>query len=146
MSLTINIWLVTGAVLSAIAAALHVAIVFKGAAWYRFFGAGEQFARAAERGEHWQDLITLAIAAVLTLWAAYALAGADVIPRLPFTATALAVITAIYLLRGLAIVPAFFLAKEKGRQFAIWSSLICLVFGAVHLIGLVQRWPLLSTG
>jgi hypothetical protein len=50
-------------------------------------------------------------------------------------------ITAVYLIRAFAYAP---LAKG-GRitPFVVWSSLICLVYGLVHLLGLVQRWPAL---
>ena len=71
----LNLWLVLAAALSAVAVALHIGIVFGGASWYRFFGAGESFARAAEQGRIWQHVLRLSIAAVLALWPAYALAG-----------------------------------------------------------------------
>ena len=36
-----NYWLITGGILSAVAAVLHIAVIIGGANWYRFFGAGE---------------------------------------------------------------------------------------------------------
>lgn len=138
--MTTNIFLVFGAVLSAVAALLHIGIIINGASWYRFFGAGEQFARAAERGERWQDVITLGIALVLFAWAAYALSGAGVISRLPLLRYALIIITAIYLLRGLVILPMAIFSFDKVTPFWVWSSLICLGFGIVHAIGLAQVW------
>lgn len=135
-----NPFLVLGAALSAIAALLHVGIIIKGASWYRFFGAGEKFARAAERGERWQDVVTLGIALVLFAWAAYALSGAGVIGRLPLLRYALVLITGIYLLRGLVLVPILLLSFDKVTAFWVWSSLICLSFGIVHAIGLAQVW------
>ncbi len=42
--------LTVAASLSFIAAALHVAIIFGGGDWYRFFGAGEAMASLAESG------------------------------------------------------------------------------------------------
>lgn len=144
MTETYNPWLVAGAVLSGIAALLHVGIVIKGAAWYRFFGAGERFARAAEAGQRWQDMVTLGIAAVLGLWAAYALSGAGVLAPLPLPKLALVLITAIYLLRGLAVLPALAVAPGKVTPFLLWSSVICTVYGTVHLLGLVQVWPRLA--
>ena len=136
----LNLWLVAGAALSAIAAVLHIAIIIKGAAWYRFFGAGEQFAQAAEQGRYWQDIVTFGIAAVFVLWSLYALAGAGLVPKLPFMSAGLVIITLIYLLRGLAVIPAFFLIKGEQRAFFIWSSVICLIYGVVHAIGLIQVW------
>jgi hypothetical protein len=134
----INLFLFIGAVLSALAGVLHVAIVMKGAPWYRFFGAGEAFAMAAEQGKWWPHVVTLGIASVLFVWAAYALSGAGVLMPLPFTAPALLLITAVYLLRGLAALPLWLFAKSKVTAFVAWSSAICLVFGIVHAIGLAQ--------
>jgi hypothetical protein len=135
-----NAWLIVGAILSSIAALLHVAIVIGGAPWYRFFGAGEAMASAAAAGRLYPAVVTLAIAAVLAGWAAYALAGAGVLPALPWQKAALVAITAIYLLRGLAILPLLLLAREQATPFLVWSSLICLGYGIVHLAGLAQVW------
>ena len=137
----LNLWLVLAAALSAVAAALHIGIVFGGASWYRFFGAGERFARAAEQGRIWQHILTSGIAAVLALWSAYALAGAGVLPRLPLLAAGLLTITAAYLLRGLIIVPMLLFARREATSFAVWSSLICLCYGLVHAVGVAKAWP-----
>ncbi len=138
-----NFALVFAAVLSAIAALLHIAIIFGGASWYRFFGAGEKFASAAAAGRRYQDVVTAGIAGVLFVWAAYALSGAGVLPRLPFLKLALWLITAVYLLRGLALVPLLLFARSKATPFLIWSSLICIGYGGVHLVGVTQAWPAL---
>ncbi|MBC7983974.1 MAG: hypothetical protein H7Y02_08975 [Candidatus Obscuribacterales bacterium] len=53
-----NKFLIVGAALSAVAAMLHVGIIFVGAPWYRFFGAGEDMARKAEAGSWYPALIT----------------------------------------------------------------------------------------
>jgi hypothetical protein len=135
-----NLPLIIGGALSAVAGLLHLAIIVKGASWYRFFGAGERFARAAERGERWQDVVTFGIALVLISWAAYALSGAGVIAPLPLLKIALIAITAVYLLRGLAVIPLLLFARNEATPFLIWSSLVCLGFGIVHAIGLAQVW------
>jgi uncharacterized protein YhhL (DUF1145 family) len=138
-----NPWLITGGWLSLAAAALHVTCIVGGGDWYRFFGAGESMALAAERGEWTPHLLTLGIAAILAIWAAYAFAGAGRFPRLPLIRMALVAITAIYLLRGLIIVPV--LADPLARTpFNIWSSLIVLGYGIVHAIGTGRAWPYLS--
>lgn len=136
-----NVWLLGAAVLSAIAALLHVAIVIGGPAWYRFFGAGERMASAAAAGQRYPTLVTLAIAAVLAVWAAYALSGAGLLPAMPLLRLALAAITAVYCLRGLAIVPLWIFARAQATPFMVWSSLICLGYGIVHLVGTLQIWP-----
>jgi hypothetical protein len=137
-------WLLAGGVLSLAAALLHLAVIVGGPAWYRFFGAGEAMARAAERGAWQPALITIGIASVLAIWAAYAFSGAGVIARLPLLRTALVVITAIYLLRGLVLVHALVFMPEVVTPFLVWSSLIVLVYGIVHAIGTWLRWPALS--
>lgn len=135
-----NTWLIVGAILSSIAALLHVAIVIGGAPWYRFFGAGEAMASAAAAGRLYPAIVTLAITAVLAGWAAYALAGAGVLPAQPWQKAVLVAITAIYLLRGLAILPLLVFASQQATPFLVWSSLICLGYGIVHLIGVTQVW------
>ncbi|MBS0353164.1 MAG: hypothetical protein JSR83_04590 [Proteobacteria bacterium] len=135
-----NIWLIGGAALSAIAALLHVLIVWGGAPWYRFFGAGEDMASAAAAGQLYPAVVTLCIALVLSAWAAYALAGAGVLTALPRQKAALVAITAIYLMRGLAILPLLVFASQQATPFLVWSSLICLGYGIVHLIGVAQVW------
>jgi hypothetical protein len=138
-----NILLIIGAGLSAVAALLHVAIVVGGAPWYRFFGAGERMAAACAAGRAYPACVTIGIAAVLGTWAAYALAGAGMIAPLPWMKAALAAITAVYLLRGFAIVPLWLLARPKATPFLIWSSVICIGYGAVHLVGVAQVWSAL---
>jgi hypothetical protein len=135
-----NILLITGAVLSAIAAILHIGCIYYGAPWYRFFGAGEKMAILAEQGNIQPTLITSAIVLVLASWSIYALSGAGVILKLPFLKWVLGVITFIYLFRGVA--GFFFIAQPLGRspEFWLWSSIICLSFGIIHLIGLKQVW------
>jgi hypothetical protein len=139
-------WLTAAALLSAVAAVLHLAVIAGGPDWYRFFGAGEGMARLAERGSPKPALITLAIAAMLGLWAAYALAGAGRINRLPLMRTALVAIAAIYLLRGLALVPAVATNPRAVDSFMLWSSLIVLVYGLTYAIGTYRAWPALANG
>lgn len=133
-------WLIAGGWLSVAAALLHIACIFGGPDWYRFFGAGEGMARAAARGDMRPTLITLAIGAVLLIWAAYAFSGAGSLPRLPLLRTGLIVITAIYLLRGLFFVPLHFWRPQHSDSFAIWSSLIVFAYGAVYAVGTFRAW------
>lgn len=133
-------WLIAAAVLSGAAALLHLGCIVGGPDWYRFFGAGEGMARAAARGDLRPTLITLGIAAVLAVWAAYAASGAGLIPRLPLLRTALVAITAVYLLRAIAFLPLHYWRPQHSDAFAIWSSAIVLVYGVVHLIGVLRAW------
>jgi hypothetical protein len=143
MQTTFNLPLAGGALLSFVAALLHLGIIAGGPAWYRFFGAGERFARAAAQGRWYPAIVTLGIAAVLFAWSAYALAGAGVIGRLPFLKAALVAITAVYLVRGVAFAPLVLAKGGTMTPFVVWSSVICFGYGVVHLLGLVQRWAML---
>ncbi len=77
--------------------------------------AGEAFARAAEQRRLWPHAVTLAIALVLLSWAAYALAGAGLLPLLLFQ-------------------------RHTATPFIMWSSLISLSVGLIHAAGLLQVW------
>lgn len=133
-------WLIVGGWLSVVAALLHIACIFGGPDWYRFFGAGEGMARAAARGDMRPTLVTLGIAAVLLVWAAYAFSGAGSLPRLPFLRTGLVAVSAIYLLRGLVFVPLHMWHPQHSDSFAIWSSLIVFIYGAVYAGGTFKAW------
>ncbi len=138
-----NRWLIIGGWLSVAAALLHVGCIFGGGDWYRFFGAGEDMARAAEAGSWMPPLVTAGIAAMLAIWAAFAFSGAGRIRRLPLLRTGLIVIAAIYLLRGLAIIP-ILIEPLMRTSFNIWSSLIVLGYGIAYAVGTWQAWPYLS--
>ena len=138
-----NPWLIVAGWLSLAASLLHIGCIIGGPAWYRFFGAGEGMARAAERGEIYPALVTFAIAVLLAIAAAYAFAGAGVIRHLPLMRTALVVITAVYLLRGLALVPIAF-SPAAQTPFNIWSSLIVLGYGIFYAAGTWKAWPSLT--
>ena len=100
-------------------------------------------AHLAERGSPTPTLITIGIVVILSVWAAYAFAGAGLIRRLPLMRTALVTITAIYLLRGMILFPA--LAAGPGADaFTIWSSAIVLAYGIVYAIGTWRSWCFLS--
>ncbi|WP_374486361.1 hypothetical protein [Zoogloea sp.] len=132
--------LLIGGLLSAIAAVAHLACIALGAPAYRAMGPGEKMAQAAEAGKLRPTLVTLAIAAILFIWAAYALAGAGVIAPLPFTKLALTAICAVYLGRAVAfplLKPAF---PENSQTFWLVSSGICLAIGLVHVCGVIALW------
>jgi hypothetical protein len=139
-----NPWLIVGGCLSLAAALLHLAVIGGGPDWYRFFGAGEEMARAAEQGRWMPHLLTIGIAAVLTVWGLYAFAGAGLIRRLPLMRTALVVISLIYLARGLLIIPIMMSVSLAEAPFDYWSSLIVLVYGICYAVGTWLAWPHLS--
>jgi len=139
-----NRFLIVGGVLSAAASVLHLAVIAGGPDWYRFFGAGERMASLAAGGSWIPTATTLGIASVLAIWAAYAFSGAGLIPRLPLVRTALVLISTIYLLRGLVLVPALIVNGGAVMPFVLWSSLIVLVYGLAYAIGTWIAWPALT--
>ena len=144
--MTRNPWLVIAGLLSAAAALLHLAVIAGGPDWYRFFGAGEEMARMAEQGRLTPHIITLGIALLLAIWAAYAFAGAGLVRRLPLMRTALVAISAIYLLRGVVIVPALLQVPGMSNSFTLWSSAIVMVYALAYAIGTWRAWAALSKG
>jgi hypothetical protein len=131
-----------GAVCSATASLLHLAIIAGGAKWYQFFGAGKKWVQAAEKGHGWHDVFTLAIAALLMVWAAYALSVLDYgVPPLPADKIVLSLITGVYVLRGAGgFAMLWWPQRSHSTRFIVVSSLICLGIGIVHSVGL---WELL---
>jgi putative oxidoreductase len=122
---------VLAAVLNFAISGLHIYIITRGAAAYRFFGAGEEMARAAEKGSIVPALVTFGIALVFFVWGLYALAGARVIPELPWTRVILIAIATIYVLRGAGVVlaPMFGIKLDA---FLIVTSLVSLTVGLLH--------------
>lgn len=121
--------------LTGVAALLHLGCIIFGASWYRFLGAGEQMALLAEQGHWYPTVVTSVITLVLLVWALYALSGAKVIRPLPFLRVVLAIIAAIFLLRGLGfywLMPAF---PDNSLLFWFISSGICIVLGYLYAFG-----------
>ena len=133
-----DVWLTAGGALSAFASLAHLLCIWGGADWYRFFGAGERMARQVERGRIAPTLVTLAIAAMLAVWAGFAFSGAGLLPRWPLLMPALAVITAVYLVRAMALPVMVRTMPDRGTRFLVWSSAIVLVIGLVHAVGLYR--------
>ncbi len=141
--------LIIAAALSFTAALLHIAIIFGGADWYRFFGAGEQMAQLAQAGSMQPTVITLAIALLLSTWGLYALSAANVIFKLPLLKPALCLITLIYMLRGIAGLILPFVSThpaitENSITFWLVSSVISCTFGLFYLLGTVNSWKQLA--
>ena len=135
--------LFVGAALSAAAAIAHLVCIAIGGPAYRFMGAGERMARAAEAGKLRPAAVTLAVAIMLLVWSAYALSGAGLIATLPLTKVALVLICAAYLGRALAfplLKPAF---PENSDTFWYVSSGLCGLLGLIHLYGIVSLWQTL---
>jgi hypothetical protein len=134
--------LLVGGALTGVASLLHVAIIFGGPDWYRFFGAGERMAQLAARGSAYPTIITAIIALILGIWTLYAFSGAGVIGRLPWLRLALVLIAAVYLARGILGVPMVLFVDNPYTEelklkmtFMLLSSAICLFLGLCYAIG-----------
>jgi len=106
-------------------------------------GAGERMARAIEAGKVRPAVVTLVVAAMLLVWSAYALSGAGVIDRLPFTKFVLLAVCGVYLARAVGfplLKPAF---PENSNTFWWVSSGVCLVIGLLHAVGFASLWATL---
>jgi len=102
-------------------------------------------ARMAEQGDIQPTIMTLIIASALACWGAYAWSAAGVLAKLPLLKTGLFLITGVYLVRGILGLFAPLLSDhpqiaQNSTAFWIWSSLICIVFGLVHLKGVIDKW------
>lgn len=139
-----NKFLITASFCSALAALVHLACIFFGGDCYRFFGAGEQMAKMAENGQWYPTLVTLLIVFILSTWSLYALSGARVIVRLPFLRLGLVVISAIYLIRGVAFVGLMPLFPDNSLTFWLVSSGITLAIGVLYAVGTFQVWSKLN--
>jgi hypothetical protein len=141
--------LALGGWLSAGIAALHVVIAFVGPSAFRYFGAGEDMARQAEAGSFLPAALTLVLAAVFAVFALYAFAGAGMVRRPPLLRTGLAVIAAVYTLRGLALfLELVRYARDSSavlpREMAF--SFTSLTIGIAYLTGTVLLWRSLRPG
>lgn len=135
-----NHYLIHAAIMSFSAALLHLGCIVFGANWYRMLGAGEQMAKMAELGSLTPTIITSCIILLLLTCSSYALSGAGVIKRLPFTRIVLALISMVFLLRGVAFPAMMPALPENSLLFWLVSSTICIVIGAFYAFGTWQIW------
>ena len=98
----------------------------------------------AGRGDLRPALITLAIAAVLFGWAAYAFSGAGLVRRLPLLRTGLVAIGAVYLARAGFLPLQLLIQPDLVAPFLVWSSVIVALYGAAYAIGTWLAWPALG--
>lgn len=139
-----NTFLISAALLCALAAMAHLGCIVFGADWYRFFGAGEQMARMAEQGLWYPTVVTSVLVMVLLTWSMYALSASDVIRRLPLIRLVLCLISAIFIFRGVGFVALMPMFPENSLTFWYVSSAICLIIGLCFVVGTHQEWNKLS--
>lgn len=122
-----------------LAAALHIAIIAGGPAWYRFFGAGERMARQAEQGHPGPALITAGIALALAGFGLYTLSLDGCCEALPWRREVVWAITGVYALRAVAVLGLAPWMATMRTPFMLGSSLVCGLYALVHF------WALRAT-
>lgn len=95
---------------------------------------GLQALAAGARGPAFTSLLA---ALLLSVWGLYALSASGTIPPLPFMQQTIYGITAIYLVRGLFLLPQLFGHNIFAREGAVGANEL-LVSGAMLLIGIVH--------
>lgn len=141
-----RIWLLCAAWMSVAASLLHIACIFGGPDWYRFFGAGEAIAQSAENGSWQPAFMTTIIAAIIMGWAIYAFSAAGYLPHVPLLRTGLILITIVLLLRSAAFFIDDLWLPEHSQTFITISSAITFIMGITFAIGLYSNWNALSKG
>ncbi|MCC5854836.1 MAG: hypothetical protein JJU10_04035 [Idiomarina sp.] len=145
MTLNGRTLLIGAAISSALAALAHLGCIIFGGDWYRFMGAGEQMALLAEQGSSYPAQVTAVIVVILLVWSLYALSGAGVIRKLPLVRTALCLISAVLLLRGLGFYGLMTHFPDNSMTFWLVSSGICLFMGSLFALGTRAKWQELSS-
>lgn len=128
---------------SAVLAVLHLGVIIAGPPGYRFFGAPDEFATLAESGSNAPAVLTAAFAGIFAIWALYGFGGARRMRRLPLVRLGLVLISAVYLLRGLSVVPEALLLARDSTAFPprfIVFSLTSLAIGVCYALGTRQAW------
>jgi hypothetical protein len=138
-------WLVAAAVLCFAIALVHAAAIFLGPDAYAYLGA-PQLGRAEAAGFTYPDLMTAGLTVVFTAFGAYALSGAGRMRRLPLLRVGLALIGAVFTLRGLLLfveLAGLAAGAPVPPRMAVFS-LVSLITGAAFLAGTLPRWRALN--
>lgn len=128
------------AVILVAGALLHIGVLAAGPEWIAFVGAPPEVVRSAELRTWLAPVSTLGIAALLGGLALYSLAAAGKIRALPLVKPILGLFAAIFVLRGLIIVPALVQGRVNWAApvdvFIVTSSFAILVLGVALCLGL----------
>jgi hypothetical protein len=138
-------WIVLAMVIAAAGAAVHVAAILGGPAWYAFFDAPPFIVASARAGTWLAPVGAAVIAGLMTLCAAYAASALGLIRRLPLLRLGLVSIAALCLVRALLLVPAAIKYPELLNTFQLVASAVWGLAGAGFAAGFVasRRQPTL---
>lgn len=132
-------------------ALLHLAIALGGPEWYAFFGAPKGIVAMARAGNARAPISCVVIAAILSVFAAYAFSAVGFMRRLPFLRSVVTLIAAILVLRGILFAPILLWRPNllagicdcrSIDLFIVVSSLICFGIGVGFAIAAIAlpRW------
>jgi hypothetical protein len=124
-------------------AVLHVAIIAMDGPGYRYFGAGEQMARAAEAGDPKPAMITAVLTLLFVLIGLCLLSAAGQIRTLPGVRWAALAIGILYFLRGTLVAPQAWWAWQYPQQVPlrfVFFSAVSLAVGVATVYGTMLRW------
>lgn len=131
------IWV--AALCSAAGAAIHLAAIVGGPAWYAYFGAPSQIVASARNGTWLAPVSAAGIALLMGICAAYACSAIGVIGRLPLLRTMLIGMATICVLRALMLIPFSYLHPQLVTPFEIIASLIWGVAGLGFAAGFIRN-------
>ena len=124
-------------------AVLHVVIIGMGGAGYRYFGAGEEMARAAEAGSMRPTVITSLLTVMFALWGLVAFSAAGIVRRPGIAKYLVAGIAGLYVLRGALVAPQMWWRVQHPDQVPlrfVMFSLVALGLGIIGLWGVSLTW------
>ncbi|MFV1985058.1 MAG: hypothetical protein ACC657_16035 [Thiohalomonadales bacterium] len=136
----VNYNLMLAGIFTILIGVMFLGVIIGGPDWYRIIGLGEQAASQVEQGLLRPQVLTFILAITLIIWGCYAFSGAGLLKRLPLLKPSLVWITIIFLIRGIAFVPAYLFQPESVDNIIIVSSFLCLTFGITYAVGLREVW------
>lgn len=128
------------ALLTFVAALLHFACLYWGAAGFRFLGAGNTLVKQAEKGHWYPKAMAIGVGLILTVFSLYAFTAARGVVLLPWSKLVLSLIALALIGRGLA----FPLIKSRfeGNSDLFWyvSSGACVILGSLYAYGVYSLY------
>lgn len=128
-------WVLYAALGCAAGSLLHIVAIFAGPEWFDFLGAPPEYGQMMRDGNYvYPVVVTLMIAAMLAVWAAYAASVLSPKKPLPYARLICGFVAAIFLIRGVLGIPItlFFLTKSGPTAmtlFHIAASVFVLTLG-----------------
>ena len=151
MSQSLRLYVLICAMLMAVGALLHLAVMLGGPEWYAIVGAPRGLIATLSQGSLRPAVSCVVIASALFVCSAYALSALGKIGRLPALRVVLALIALGLICRGL-ILPALAAWDprtlfgicgrcEQLNGFVLLSSALCLVLGGGYAVAAMRPRP-----